>query len=146
MLILVKEEVLSSITVIETITTPQHRIKIKAEIFRGCQLTVKTNSKSQVPVLNGRCRSRRNLARCFLWKTWKILILVHPDNICRYLRLHLHTQHDGNTNQSMKIPWQSFSGSYANSLWYLNFCSQLQSPEHLFVCKFLKNEVRLTMT
>ena len=44
-----------------------------------------------------------------------------------------HTQQDGNRNQSMKIPLQSSSGSYANSRCHLYFCSHVQSWLHRFV-------------
>lgn len=55
--------------------------------------------------------------------------------------LQRQTQQDGNKNQSIKIPLQSSSGSYANKRCHLYFCSQPQSPPQRFVSIFLWNEI-----
>lgn len=55
-----------------------------------------------------------------------------------YSGLQRQTQHDGNRNQSMNIPLQSLSGSYASKRCHLYFCSQPHSPAQRFVCTFLQ--------
>lgn len=50
---------------------------------------------------------------------------------------HRHTQQEGNKNQSINIPLQSLSGSYANNLCHLYFCSHPQSPEQRVVSVLL---------
>lgn len=66
-----------------------------------------------------------------------------PDeNLLWLIGSHRHTQQEGNRNQSMNIPLQSLSGSYASNLCHLYFCSHPQSPLHRFVCVFLQRKIQ----
>jgi len=66
------------------------------------------------------------------------------ENLLLLTESHLHTQQEGKRNQSMNIPLQSLSGSYASNLCHLYFCSHPQSSLHRFVCVFLQRKTQST--
>lgn len=72
----------------------------------------------------------------------KLRFRSDDDNLLLLIGSHRHTQQEGNRNQSMNIPLQSLSGSYASNLCHLYFCSHPQSPLHRFVCVFLQGKIQ----